>query len=76
MTYRDFVRRLKAYGVREYPAHGKGSERLLVRETAPGSRKGPQYTIKCHGEGRDVATGTVHAALRRLGIDTTDFFAA
>jgi len=74
MRYRDFVRRLHAFGVKEYPAHGKGSERLLVRESVPGSRKGPQYTIKCHGEGKDVAQGTLRAALRRLGIDLQDFW--
>lgn len=73
MNYRDFVDRLKGCGVREYPARGKGSERLLVRETVPGSRKGPQYTIKCHGEGKDVAKGTMRAALRRLGIEAKDF---
>ena len=73
MKYRDLVARLKAYGVREYQARGKGSERLLVRESEPGSRKGPRVTIKCHGEGRDVAPGTLRPALRRLGIDPKDF---
>jgi hypothetical protein len=73
VKYRELVARLRAYGVREYPARGKGSERLLVRETVPGSKQGPQYTIKCHGEGRDVATGTLRAVLRRLGIDPKDF---
>ena len=75
MKYREFVDRLKRYGVREYPGRGKGSERLLVRETVPGLRKGPRSTIKCHGQGKDVATGTARAVLRRLGIDPKDFFA-
>ena len=74
MKYREFVARLKDHGVREYPARGKGSERLLIREAVPGSKKGPQYTIKCHGEGRDVPSGTFRAALRRLGIDPDTFF--
>jgi hypothetical protein len=27
----------------------------------PGSGKGPQYTLKCHGEGKEVAKGTLRA---------------
>lgn len=50
MKYRDVVSRLKRFGVQEYTARGKGSERLLIREAGPGSGKGPQYTLKCHGE--------------------------
>jgi hypothetical protein len=73
VKYRDVVARLKAFGVREYRARGKGSERLLVREVEPGSGKGPQYTLKCHGEGKEVATGTLRALLR-LDIDPKDFF--
>jgi len=74
VRYRDVVARLQHFGVREYPARGKGSERLLVRETDPGSGKGPQYTLKCHGEGKEVAAGTLRALLRRLNIDPKDFF--
>lgn len=74
MKYRDAIARLRQFGVVEYASRGKGSERLLVRETTPGSGQGPQYTIKCHGEGKEVATGTLRAALRRLGVDPKDFF--
>jgi hypothetical protein len=61
VKYREVVARLKQFGVAEYSARGKGSERLLVRETMPGSGKGPQYTLKCHGEGKEVAKGTLRA---------------
>ena len=73
MKYHEFIARLKPFGVREYPARGKGSERILIRETVPDSGKGPQYSIKCHGENRDVAKGTLRAASRRLGIDPKEF---
>jgi hypothetical protein len=74
VKYRDVVARLRRFGVAEYAARGKGSERLLVRETEPGAGKGPQYALKCHGEGKEVATGTLRALLRRLNIDPRDFF--
>ena len=54
LRYHDFFRRLKAYGVVEVPGRGKGSERFLVREIPPGSKKGPFYTLKCHGKGNTV----------------------
>jgi hypothetical protein len=30
--------------------------------------------MKCHSEGMEIPTGTLRAALRRLGIDPKDFF--
>jgi len=74
VKYRDVVARLKKFGVAEYVARGKGSERLLVRESEPGSGKGPQYALKCHGAGKEVANGTLRALLRRLNIDPKEFF--
>jgi hypothetical protein len=73
VTYRQFVTRLKDFGVVEYRGRGKGGERFLVRETLPGSGKGPSYTISHHGDGKDVAKGTQRACLRRLGIDPQEF---
>ena len=32
-------------------------------------------TVKCHGEGNEIGTGALRAALRRLQIDPKDFFA-
>ncbi len=74
MKYREALERLRAFGVREDKRRGKGSERLWIRETVAGSGRGPRATVKCHGEGQDVAAGTLRAALRRLGIDPKDFF--
>jgi hypothetical protein len=74
VKYREALDRLQRFGVIEDKRRGKGSERLWIRETAPGSGKGPRTTVKCHGEGKDVARGTLRAALRRLGIDPADFF--
>ncbi len=74
MKYREALARLQRFGVIEDKRRGKGSERLWIRETEPGSGKGPRTTVKCHGEGKDIATGTLGAALRRLGIDPADFF--
>ncbi|MGH7962998.1 MAG: hypothetical protein ACRERD_14395 [Candidatus Binatia bacterium] len=74
MTYREFATRLKDFGVAEYRGRGKGGERFLVRETVPGSGKGPSHTIGYHGDGKDVARGTQRACLRRLGIPPHDFY--
>lgn len=73
MKYREALKRLReSFGVAEYT--GKGSERIWIRETEKGSGKGPQATLKCHGEGQDVKAGSLRAALRRLGISPKDFF--
>jgi hypothetical protein len=74
VKYREALARLQRLGVVEDKRRGKGSERLWIRETVPGSGQGPRTTVKCHGEGNDIATGTLRAALRRLGIDPADFF--
>jgi hypothetical protein len=74
VKYREALVRLQRFGVREDPRRGKGSERLWIRETEPGSGKGPRATVKCHGEGNDIGTGALRAALRRLGIDPKDLF--
>lgn len=43
--------------------------------TIPGARaEAHAPTVKCHGEGEDIAVGTLRAALRRLGIHPKDFF--
>lgn len=74
MRYRDALKRAGDFGVIEDKRRGTGSERLWIRETEPGSRKGPRATVKCHNEGMEMATGTLLATLRRLGIDKDDFF--
>lgn len=75
MKYREAVARLQRFGVREDSRRGKGSERLWIRETEPGSGKGARATVKCYGEGKEIGTGALRAALRRPGIDPKDFSA-
>lgn len=74
MKYREALERLKKFGVREDKRRGKGSERLWIRETVPGSNKGQRVTVKCHSEGQDIGTGTLRAALRRFDIRPEEFF--
>lgn len=70
--YRDLLSKLKAHGVAEYPSQGKGSERVWILESVPGSGKGPQYSVKCHGEGTELKSGTVGAILRRFNLKLKD----
>jgi hypothetical protein len=74
LSYGEFISRLKKFGVIELPQRGKGSERFLVRPNTPGTTKGPSYTIRCHGKGDTVKTGTMTACLRRLQIDPAEFW--
>jgi len=75
VRYREALAHLQRFGVREDPRRGKGSERLWIRETEPGSGKRPRVTVKCRGEGSDIGAGALRAALRRLHINPKDFFA-
>jgi len=70
--YRELLARLKPYGVADYPALGKGSERLWVCESVKGSRKGPQYAVKCHGDNTEIKQGTLMAILRRFNLKLKD----
>ena len=70
--YRELLSRLGRHGVVEYQAQGKGSERVWILETVKGSRKGPQITVKCHGEGKDIRQGTQKAILRRFNLKLKD----
>jgi hypothetical protein len=42
---RELFKKLAPFGVIKLPGRGKGSEAILLKETSPGSRKGPMYTI-------------------------------
>jgi len=74
LRYRQFLKKLKQFGVVEIRSRGKGSERYLLRPRDPGSLKGPSYTIRCHGQGDRVKAGTMAACLRRLNIDSNEFW--
>ncbi|SPD72462.1 conserved hypothetical protein [uncultured Desulfobacterium sp.] len=51
---------------------GKGSERILLKPDAAGSRQGPQYPIKCHGDNTEITVPVINAILRRF--DINDFW--
>ena len=76
LKLREFLRRLRDYGVIEHPkpARGKGSEVLVIRPNGPDPTKGPLFPLTCHGRWKDVSEGLVLACLRRFGIDKDEFF--
>ena len=53
---------------------GKGSEMILLRPNEPGSRQGPQYPIKNHGDGTEIRIPVILALLRRFDIDPRVFW--
>jgi hypothetical protein len=73
LSYRDLRKRLKKYGVEER-RHGKGSHRIFIRPNVPGGNKGPQYPVRCHGEGDEIKAPVINALLRVLNIDPNDFW--
>ena len=74
LKYRQFLKRLKDFGVVEVENRGKGSEKYLIHPINPGSLQGPSYTIRCHGKGDILKPGTIRACLRRLQIDPKEFW--
>ncbi len=74
MKYREFLKRLKNFGVVEISGRGKGSEKYLVRPSVPGTAKGPSCTVRCHGRGDSLKPGAIRACLRRLRIEPKDFW--
>ena len=74
LSNRDLVTQLEPFGVRVLPNRGKGSEAVLIRETIPGSGKGPMYTIKWH-KGSDYQNKQViKKILDRFQIDPAKFW--
>jgi len=75
LKLRVFINKLKPYGIKLFSRkRGKGSEVILVKPDAPGSRKGAQYPIKNHGEGTEISIPVINAVLRRFGIDKNNFW--
>jgi hypothetical protein len=69
LKLRELTKKLKPYGVVVLKKRGKGSERILLQPDAPGSKKGPQYPIKDHGEGTEISIPVINAILRRFDIN-------
>jgi hypothetical protein len=75
LKLRELLDRLKAYNVISLPSHrGKGSEIILIKPSAPGSPKGPQYSVKNHGMGTEIHIPVINAILSRFGIDRKSFW--
>lgn len=67
MTYRDITKKLMMLGCIELPRRGGGSHRKWFN---PNTQK---ITSLPDWGSRDLKTGTVHAAVRQLGISWNDF---
>lgn len=67
MKYREAARKLAALGCREIPRRGGGSHRKWLNPATKRSTTLPDWGSK------DLKTGTVHGAVRQLGIDQSDF---
>jgi len=74
LKLRELLAQLKPYGVTSLTKRGKGSERILLRETAPGSKKGSQYPVKDHGLGTEIYIPIINAILRRFEINEDEFW--
>jgi hypothetical protein len=74
-SFRELHKRLKKeYGVYCEKSKGKGSERIFYRPNEPETKKGPQFTIKCHGEGDEISVPVIKALLRRFEISEAEFW--
>lgn len=75
LKLRELLKKLKPYGIRALSKQqGKGSEIILLKPNSPGSRKGPQFPIKNHGQGTEIDIRVIDAILRRFTIDKKDFW--
>lgn len=74
LKYRELAKKLKQYDVIPLKKRGKGSERIFIRPIRNGELKGPQYPIKCHGEGTEISKQVIVALLRRFDIDEDEFY--
>jgi predicted RNA binding protein YcfA (HicA-like mRNA interferase family) len=70
MTYREVARKPSALGCRELPRRGRGSHRKWFNPHTAQATSLPDWG------GRDLKLGTIHAAVRQLGLDWQDFHQA
>lgn len=70
LPYRELLQRLAQFGITEAPKGGKGSERILTGA----SGKGPQHTIKHHGDKTEIYVPVIRSILRRFNIPPDDFW--
>jgi hypothetical protein len=74
LKLRELLKRLKKYGIVTLENRGKGSEIILLKPNEPGSNKGPQYPLKNHGMGTEIAIPVIKAILRRFSIEESEFW--
>jgi hypothetical protein len=74
LRYAELRRRLKQFGVIEMAGRGKGSERVFFKPD-PDTGKGPQHSVKCHGENTEIRVGSIVKILLRFAIDADLFWA-
>ena len=76
LKHRELLKKLKKFEVTEIVSRGKGSERMLVLKSGfQGQKyKGPQYPVKCHGEGTEHSVRVIDAILRHFKIKPEDFW--
>ncbi len=67
MTYREATQKLRALGCQELPRHGGGSHRKWLN---PANQ---QIAVLPDWGSKDLKTGTLHAAIRQLGVEWLDF---
>ena len=73
--FRKLARKLRReFGILCDKGRGKGSERMFYKPREPGTKKGPQHTIKCHGEGDEISILVIKAILERFGIPPEEFW--
>lgn len=72
--------KLGNFGVIEHPnvKRGKGSERILIFasnwNTTTKKYYGPQYPIKCHGDGTEIYKPVISKILNYFGISHEAFW--
>jgi hypothetical protein len=65
MRYSELMKHLRKHGVMVKEGGGKGSETILHRPLE-GSGRGPQYTIKKHGDNPEIDWRIIKALLKSL----------
>jgi len=75
LKVKELIKKLSAYGIVVLKKkRGKGSERILLKPIEPGSKKGPQYPIKHHGDATEIPIPVILAILRHFDIDKDSFW--
>jgi hypothetical protein len=80
LKYRELLLKLNNFGIIEHPnsKRGKGSERILILVVNWDSKNkkyhGPQYPIKCHGDGTEIYKPVISKILSYFGISSDTFW--